>query len=125
MKHYLFVCCLGLMLLGGCSTTYDIPREPTSPEFLEAIGELEGRTAMVYLFNGQTIELNSVTLQKDVLFGAIPGSDSLLELPLNEIQTVAVEDYGRGAGRGALLGLAIGTAIALPFAVIVGVTWIL
>ena len=117
MKPYLALTCLG-PLLAGCSTTYDVPRDPQAEAFLTAQEEMLGESADVQLVAGQTIRLDSIVLQHDKLVGHEIGIGSQVEVPLKEVYEIAVTSVGRGVGRGMLQGMAVlgGSALVLGIA---------
>ena len=112
MRHYLVVTYLGLML-AGCSTTYDVPRNPHTDGFLDAQEGIEGRTVLVSLMDSTVLELTSAALLTDTITGFNQTSGIETAYPLREVAAIRAYDAWRGAGRGFLQGAIIFGSVGL------------
>ena len=113
MKLYLALTCPGL-LLAGCSTTYDVPRDWRTVQFTEAREALNGNTVEIDASSGHTITLDLAQFRPTTLVG-VYRSDSLVTLRLGEVREVFVTSYGRGARRGAMGGAVISGVLGLAY----------
>jgi hypothetical protein len=113
MRKVLIPWFFAVLLLMGCSTTYYVPRDPGAGEFVEAMGKMEGSTAVVYSIEGSEFSLDRLTVRSDSLVGYDPDNNVEVVLPLSKVDEIALTSVVRGAGRGAVRGIAIGGGIGL------------
>ena len=118
MKPCPVLSCLGL-ILAGCSTTYDVPRDTRTDAFEEARESIDGRSIQVTRVRGAAIMLDSASLIADTIAGLAQETCMRVALPLTGVNTIMVSNSGRGILRGTLQGAAIvgGSALVLGIAV--------
>jgi hypothetical protein len=116
MKSQTIPCVLAIIFLVGCSTTYYVPRDPGTGEFIEAKGDMEGRTGVVTDIMGGSHALDSLFFRADTVAGYDCDTHALVLLPLSQVDKVNFTSILRGIGRGVPWGLAIGGSFGLIMA---------
>jgi hypothetical protein len=108
---------LTLFFLTGCSTTWYVPQDAESEEFVNARAKLHMKDATVTLLDGTEIYLESTSLQPTAVVGVKEDTSERQNVPLSDVKEIRTTHIGRGAIRGMTRGAIICGSISLAAAI--------